>query len=112
MSHALQSEIVLATLATADDEERLQVVLVRQQDGSSAVSLLQQSWADGVGWYTQHAVQLAPDQVRQLRSVLGATPVSALGHSGTSSSRFDSRDDGGSGRLMTVPFPGRRAESA
>jgi hypothetical protein len=111
--HAIASEVVLATLPAACQDERLQVVLVRQSDGSSVISLLQQSWAEGVGWFTQHALQLGPDQVRQLRSVLGAGPVAGISQRmGALASRSDAWDDDPTHRPFAIPFPGRRAESA
>jgi hypothetical protein len=113
LMRAISSEVVLATLPAASDDERLQVVLTRQPDGSSAISLIQQSWAEGVGWFTQHALKLAPEQVRQLRSVLGAGSIAAISRrAGSLATEATTWDDDPSQRPFAIPFPGRRAESA
>jgi hypothetical protein len=70
----MDSAHLLATLDSDHADERIQVVLNRRPDGASTVSLVQQSWAESLGWYTQKAMDLSPEQVRQLRSALG-TPT-------------------------------------
>src|SRR5205823_5508295 len=60
-----------ATLDASHADERIQVVLNRGPGGGSTVSLVQQSWSESLGWYTQKAIDLSPEQVRQLRSALG-----------------------------------------
>ena len=81
-------ETVLSTIAGASDEERLLVVLIHSvavpihslavlgSAGASRLELRQQSWGDGVGWFTQSRVELRPDQVADLRSALGASDCS------------------------------------
>lgn len=64
------SETVLATLPGTSDTDRLVVVLTAA-NGTSQVHLRQQSWGEGLGWYTQSSVQLDPQQVAGLRQVLG-----------------------------------------
>ena len=39
--------------------------------GESLIELRQQSWGEGVGWFTQTSVQLEPSQVAALRQSLG-----------------------------------------
>jgi hypothetical protein len=65
------SECVLSILPGANDEDRLAVVLVRARDGSSVISLRQQTWAEGIGWYDQKCLDLEPGQLRGLRAALG-----------------------------------------
>lgn len=64
-------EVVLAVLEAALETERALLVHRRLADGSSWMELRQQSWGDGVGWFTQSSVKLERGQVSQLRSALG-----------------------------------------
>ncbi|MCS6851535.1 MAG: hypothetical protein NZ700_10260 [Gemmataceae bacterium] len=64
-------ECLLATLPGSGDGDRLLVVLARGADGRSGIALIQQSWAEGIGWYDQKRLDLAPEQLRQLKRVLG-----------------------------------------
>jgi len=66
------NETVLSTIVGATDDERLLVVLVHSSAYGSRLELKQQSWGDGVGWFTQSRVEIQPDQVADLRSALGA----------------------------------------
>jgi len=68
----MNHECVLATLPGANDTQQVVVVLRQLADGSSKVSLRQQTWGDGIGWYDQHSLDLEPEQFRQLRHGLGA----------------------------------------
>jgi len=65
-------DVVLAVLEGSLESERALLVHCRVKTGSSLIELRQQSWGDGVGWFTQSSVQLEPDQVSQLRLALGA----------------------------------------
>lgn len=69
MNH--RQEVVLAVLEGTLPRERTLLVHRHVADGNSLIELRQQSWGDGVGWFTQSSVQLEPDQVAQLRSALG-----------------------------------------
>lgn len=40
-------------------------------DPDATLSLRQQSWAEGIGWYDQRTLDFSPEQVRALRQVLG-----------------------------------------
>jgi hypothetical protein len=66
----LPHEIVLSTIGGATDKDRLLVVLCNQS-GESRLELRQQSFGDGIGWFTQSTVALEPSQVAELRSALG-----------------------------------------
>lgn len=64
-------ETVLATLPSSSDRERVLVVLCHAPSGNTQLELRQQSWGEGLGWYTQSSVQLEPEQVASLRQSLG-----------------------------------------
>ena len=64
-------EIILSTVDGNEANERLLVVHC-VNDQSSRVELRQQSWAEGIGWFTQSSLPLAPHQVGQLRNALGS----------------------------------------
>lgn len=89
----MHSENFLAILPASADDERLVVYLVREADGSSKLSLRQQNWAEGIGWYDQKTLDLEPAQLRMLRS-LGAS-VAPARHS--------------SDAPATLPFPTRES---
>ncbi len=63
-------ETVLATLPGTSDRERVLVVMCQAAAGSH-VEIRQQSWGEGLGWYTQSSVQLEPQQVAGMRQALG-----------------------------------------
>jgi hypothetical protein len=95
----MNRECLLATLPGSCDTERVVVVLVQLEDDDSRISLRQQNWAEGIGWYDQKSLDLEPEQYRQLRRGLGAAaqPRRALTESDAA----------------TLPFPGVvRTESA
>ena len=69
MSHR---ETTLAILAGSTETERVLMVLVATAEGS-AVELRQQSWGEGIGWFTQSHVHLDPQQVAELKQTLGPT---------------------------------------
>jgi hypothetical protein len=63
-------EVVLSSIAGATDTERLLVVLCNRA-GESRLELRQQSFGEGIGWFTQSTVALEPSQVAELRAALG-----------------------------------------
>jgi hypothetical protein len=73
------TETVLSTLPSSETE-RLLVVLVQAAGHSSRMELRQQSFSNGIGWFTQSTVQLQPAQVAALRNALGST---GSGHKST-----------------------------
>jgi hypothetical protein len=70
------SELVLSTLSGSCERERLLVVLCHEVGAGSRIELRQQSFGDGVGWFTQSSVCLEPHQVADLRNVLGTGQAS------------------------------------
>ena len=66
------TETVLSTLPSSETE-RLLVVLVQETGRSSRMELRQQSFSNGIGWFTQSTVHLEPTQVAALRNALGST---------------------------------------
>jgi hypothetical protein len=56
-------------------DERLLLVLVQRPGGRSSIELRQQSWSEGVQWYTQSSICLDPQQVAGLRSALGGASI-------------------------------------
>lgn len=84
-------EVVLAVLEGTSDAERT-LLVHRQLDGCSLIELRQQSWGEGVGWFTQSSVQLEPQQVSQLRLALGVPqariPVAVAGRTSFRESGF------------------------
>jgi hypothetical protein len=67
------TETVLSTIDGTSDDERLQVTLCHDPVKGSRLELRQQSWGDGVGWFTQSKIELQPHQLGDLRSALGGT---------------------------------------
>jgi len=72
-----KTEIVLSTLPGTCERERVCVVLVQSPTAGSYMEFRQQSFGDGVGWFTQNSVSLEPHQVAEMRSVLGTSGASA-----------------------------------
>ncbi len=64
-------ETQLTIIPGASENDRLLVVLCHEKREGSYVELRQQSWGEGVGWYTQKSVTVQPDQVAELRNSLG-----------------------------------------
>jgi len=65
------SECQLAVIPGSNACERLLVGLLCNRSGESQITLRQQSWAEGIGWYDQKTLSLAPAQLRHLKTVLG-----------------------------------------
>lgn len=65
-------ETILSTLPSCDDAERMIVVLVQNAAEGNVLELRQQSFGEGIGWFTQSSVRLEPTQVAALRNTLGA----------------------------------------
>ena len=65
------TETLLATLPGETPREQVLVVLMTASGEPSRVCLRQQSWGEGIGWYTQNTIDLGTQQVAGLRSALG-----------------------------------------
>lgn len=69
--------VTLAEIPGTVDSERLVLMMENGSDGTTLL-LCQQSWAEGIGWFTQSRVEIAPAQLPLLRQSLGgksAAPV-------------------------------------
>jgi hypothetical protein len=71
------SEVALTTIPGNDEDQRVLAVLVHEPGGTSRIELRQQSWGEGLGWFTQSTVELAPHQVAHLRAALGSSGPAA-----------------------------------
>lgn len=71
-------ETLLATLPGSNERERVLVIHIHGSE-PSRMELRQQSYGEGVGWFTQSSVELEPQQVGQLRLVFGAAPSKVRG---------------------------------
>lgn len=69
-------EVTLNTIPGSADDSRIAVVMTHE-DGQSRIELHQQSWGEGIGWFTQSKVILEPQQVAALSLGLGKSDVSA-----------------------------------
>ena len=67
-------EVTLNTIPGSADDSRIAVVLTHQH-GQSQIELHQQSWGEGIGWFTQSKVVLEPQQVTALSLGLGKSAV-------------------------------------
>ena len=63
-------EVILAEIPGSNAEERL-LIVHRNFAGESRIELRQQTWGEGIGWFTQNTMRLEPQQVAQLRATLG-----------------------------------------
>lgn len=70
-------EWVLANLPGASGNDRLVVVLLREFGAGNRLELRQQTWADGLGWFTQSSLPISAEQLTGLRAALGAVPPAA-----------------------------------
>lgn len=67
-------ETTLATIPASNPKERLELVLC----GHGGLELRQQSWGEGVGWFTQSTTQIEASQLNALRAALGQGKATAL----------------------------------
>ena len=70
---------VLEIIDGQTPNERIALVLCHEVGQASHVELRQQSWGDGVGWFTQSTLALEPYQVAQLRNALGSYSATSAG---------------------------------
>lgn len=72
--------VLIAEIPSDSPDERLALVL--QFSGArSQLQLCQQSWAHGIGWFTQSRVDVKPEQIECLRQALGTPKAAARPHS-------------------------------
>jgi hypothetical protein len=82
-------ETVLSEIPAQSDTERLLVVLIQGPEGSR-LELRQQSFGEGVGWFTQSTVQMEPAQVAMLKNSLGVAASSTASRLPRSFNRVNS----------------------
>lgn len=70
-------ETILSTIPGSSTDEQLVVVMCRSVERDSYIEIRQQSWGEGIGWFTQSTVKMEPHQVGQLRNTLGHTPANS-----------------------------------
>jgi hypothetical protein len=70
MAQVIDNECVLAVLPGRHDKERIQVVLLSGR--TNGLALRQQTYGDGLGWFTQKSLDMAPHQLAALKTALGA----------------------------------------
>ena len=87
----MSNECVLATLPGQNPDEQVVVVLVHDAEGSR-FSLRQQTWSEGLGWYTQQSMNLEPQQVAQFKAVLGNSGMTPKVPQGRPAARVSPRD--------------------
>src|SRR5687767_13203273 len=66
----MSRETILSTISGTSESERLLLVLSTAPD-HSRIELRQQSFGEGIGWFTQSTITLEPSQVAELRAALG-----------------------------------------
>ena len=71
MTHPVEAS--LTSLPAAVENERILVVLVQHPGEGSHVEMRQQSFGEGIGWFTQSTIRMEPGQVAALKSALGRT---------------------------------------
>lgn len=77
---AAEQECVLATMPGLAEHDRTLVVLVSGCKDGTRISLRQQTYGDGVGWFTQKSLDLEPAQAALLRTALGGSAVVSRSH--------------------------------
>jgi hypothetical protein len=70
-------ETVISSIPGVSDRERILIVLCQGASCESHLEMRQQSWSAGIGWFTQNTIQLATEQVDELRYGLAAAAQSA-----------------------------------
>lgn len=64
-------ETILTTLPATSESERVLIVLIQHPGEGSHIEMRQQSFGEGIGWFTQSTVRLEPGQMAALRNSLG-----------------------------------------
>ena len=73
----MHQETIVGTLPGQTEDDRVVIVLCQQGMGANTLELRQQSWGEGVGWFTQSSVEMSPRQVADFRNVLGVSQKTA-----------------------------------
>ena len=68
------SETLLGYLPSPRDDQRLAVFRCESHDGQH-YELRQQSWGNGLGWFTQNCVAVDSEQAAALRNLFGVFPI-------------------------------------
>src|SRR5262245_49947960 len=71
ISMAHKVETTLTSLPAATENERILVVLVQNPGDGSHIEMRQQSFGEGIGWFTQSTIRMDPSQVAALKGALG-----------------------------------------
>jgi hypothetical protein len=87
MSAIGEQEVV--GLGRENEKEKVEVLLRQRREGSMAVEIRSMRWGQGIGWYAQKTLTLAPGQASQLAHLLR---------------RFSSAAQVRKGRPKVVPF--------
>jgi hypothetical protein len=69
MSHPV--ETTLTSLPASVENERILVVLVQNPSEGSRIEMRQQSFGEGIGWFTQSTIRMEPGQVASLKNAFG-----------------------------------------
>lgn len=80
--------------------EKIELLCRRDPSGTVEVELRLLAWGEGIGWYTQKTLPLAPDQLGALRALLRRAERQARPRGG------------GPPAAQIVPFPRPTAEAA
>jgi hypothetical protein len=71
-------EMILGVLPGATDRDRILLAQVASPGGDDVVELRQQTFGDGVGWFTQLSIPLTGEQASALANTLKASATSVL----------------------------------
>lgn len=82
-----RQEEVLVTISQKGDDAVLEVVMIHDAVGATAIELRYLVWGNGLGWYRQHTLRLDGTTARDLSQALSVVQrrmehraVEALGH--------------------------------
>ena len=79
---AIKQPKVLAQLDGENAKEKLELVLRRTEENSTALEVRSLRWGQGIGWYIQKTIVLDPGQVRRLASLLRRTALAGQTRTG------------------------------
>lgn len=74
---AIEEQRVLAQLEGENLEEKIELIVRQTGQGSSTLEIRSLHWGDGVGWYVQKTINLAPTQVSRLAHLLHRSSIIA-----------------------------------